>query len=51
MEKYLSGIKEPPKGRDLYECYDLETMKPDDDLCRLYDEVIKELNGYGINFK
>jgi hypothetical protein len=47
----LSGIKEPPKGRDLYECYDLETMKPDDDLCGLYDEVIKELNGYGINFK
>ncbi len=51
MKKYLSGIKDPPKGRDLYECYDLETMKPDDDLCGLYDEVIKELNGYGINFK
>lgn len=51
MEKYLSGIKDPPKGRDLYQCYDIETMKPDDELLKLYDEVVKELNGYGINFK
>jgi len=51
MEKYLSGIKNPPQGRDLYACYDLDTMKPDDELCQLYDEVIKELEGYGIRFK
>lgn len=50
QEKFLSNIKNPPGGRDLYECYDLQTMKPDDQLCRLYDEVIKELKGYGINF-
>ena len=51
MEKYMPSIKNPPKGRNLYECYDLETMKPDDELCKLYDEVIKELKGRGINFK
>ncbi len=51
MEKYLSGIKTPPKGRNLNECYDLETMKPDDELLKLYDEAIKELKDYGIGFK
>ena len=50
-ETFLDKIKHPPKGRNLYECYDLETMKPDDELCRLYDEVIGELKGYGISFK
>ncbi len=51
MEKYLDRIKEPPKGRDLNQCYDLQTMQPDDELRRLYDEVIGELGGYGIRFK
>jgi methylamine--corrinoid protein Co-methyltransferase len=51
QEKFLSHIKDPPKGRDLHQCYDLETMKPDDELRKLYDEVIKELKGYGLNFK
>ena len=51
QEKYLSHIKDPPKGRDLYECYDVETMRPDDELQRLYDEVIKELGDYGITLK
>ncbi|MHC4531043.1 MAG: monomethylamine:corrinoid methyltransferase [Planctomycetota bacterium] len=51
MESYMSGIKKPPKGRSLNECYDLETMKPDDELLKLYDEVIKELKNYGIGFK
>jgi len=51
QEKYLPHIKNPPRGRDLYQCYDLETMRPDDELKRLYDQVIKELKGYGINFK
>jgi len=51
MESYMSGIKKPPKGRGLNECYDLETMKPDDELLKLYDEVIKELKNYGIGFK
>ncbi len=51
QEKYLSHIKEPPKGRDLYECYDVETMRPDDELRRLYDEVSKELGDYGITLK
>jgi methylamine--corrinoid protein Co-methyltransferase len=51
QEKYLDTIKEAPKGRNLYECYDLETMTPDDELCNLYEEVIEELKGYGINFK
>jgi methylamine--corrinoid protein Co-methyltransferase len=51
QEKFLGTIKDAPKGRNLYECYDLETMTPDDELCKLYDEVIEELKGYGINFK
>jgi hypothetical protein len=50
QKKYLDHIKDPPKGRDLYQCYDLETMKPDDELRKLYDEVIDELKGYGIKF-
>ena len=51
MEKYLPNLKNPPTGRVLDQCYDLETMKPDDELAQLYDEVIQELKGYGINFK
>lgn len=51
QEKYLDHIKDAPKGRDLYQCYDLETMKPDDKLSKLYDEVIEELKGFGIKFK
>lgn len=51
MQKYLPNIKNPPKGRNLYECYNLDTMKPDDELNKLYDKVIKELKGYGLNFK
>jgi hypothetical protein len=51
QEKYLSSIKDAPKGRILDECYDLETMQPDDELRKLYDEVVEELKGYGINFK
>jgi methylamine--corrinoid protein Co-methyltransferase len=51
QEKYLDTIKDAPKGRNLYECYDLETMTPDNELCKLYDEVIDELKGYGIGFK
>ncbi len=51
QEKYLYQIKDAPKGRILDECYDLETMLPDEELCTLYDEVIEELKGYGIGFK
>jgi hypothetical protein len=50
QKKYLDHIKEPPKGRDLYQCYDLDTMKPDDELRKLYDQVIDELKGCGIKF-
>lgn len=51
QEKYLHSIKDAPKGRILDECYDLATMQPDDELRKLYDEVIEELKGHGINFK
>ena len=51
QEKFIHKIKDAPKGRNLYECYDIETMKPDDKLLKLYDEVIGELKGFGINFK
>ena len=50
QKKYLDHIKDPPKGRDLYQCYDLQTMKPDDELRKLYDQVIDELKGYDIKF-
>lgn len=50
QQKFLSGIKNPDKGRTLDECYDLETMKPDDELVRLYSEVIEELKSAGIGF-
>ena len=51
METYLSGIKHPPRGRILTECYDILTMRPDDELRRTYDEAIRELRGLGIRFK
>jgi hypothetical protein len=51
MESYLPGIKKAPKGRNLNECYDLETMQPDAELLKLYDEAVKELKNYGIGFK
>jgi methylamine--corrinoid protein Co-methyltransferase len=51
MEIYLDGIKNPPKGRILNECYDIRTMKPDDELRRTYDETIGELRDLGIRFK
>jgi methylamine--corrinoid protein Co-methyltransferase len=51
METYLGGIKDPPRGRILNECYDIRTMKPDDELRRIHDEAIRELSGLGIRFK
>ena len=51
MDTYLSGIKNPPRGRTLNECYDILTMRPNDELRRTYDEAIRELRGLGIRFK
>jgi hypothetical protein len=51
MEKYLPGIPKPAKGRTVDESYDLETMKPDAELRKLYAEIIAELEGFGIRFK
>jgi hypothetical protein len=51
QETYLSSIQDAPKGRILDECYDLDTMQPDDELRKLYDEVLEELRGCGIGFK
>jgi hypothetical protein len=51
MKTYSDGIKNPPKGRVLNECYDIHTMKPDDELRSTYDEVIGELRDLGIRFK
>jgi methylamine--corrinoid protein Co-methyltransferase len=51
METYVDGIKTPPKGRTLNECYDVRTMRPDDELRRTYDEATGELKELGIRFK
>ncbi len=51
METYLGGIKNPPRGRILNECYDIHAMRPDDELRRTYDEAIRELGGMGIRFQ
>jgi len=51
QEKFLPGIKDPEEGRTLEACYDMETMKPDAELSKLYEEVIEELKGDGIGFK
>jgi methylamine--corrinoid protein Co-methyltransferase len=50
MKIYSDGIKNPPKGRTLDECYDIQTMKPDDDLKKTYDEAVRELGKLGIRF-
>lgn len=51
METYEGGIKNPPRGRILNECYDIRTMRPDGELRRIYDEAVRELRGLGIRFK
>jgi methylamine--corrinoid protein Co-methyltransferase len=51
VEIYGGGIKNPPTGRILNECYDIRTMRPDDELRRTYDEAVRELEGLGIRFK
>ncbi len=51
MESYLDGIKNLPKGRILDKCYDIHTMKPDDELRSTYDEALRELGELGIRFK
>jgi hypothetical protein len=51
METYEGGIQNPPQGRILNECYDIQTMRPDDELRRTYEEAIRELRGLGIRFK
>jgi hypothetical protein len=51
MDTYVATIKNPPKGRILNECYDIRTMKPDEELRRMYDQVTRELWGLGIRFK
>ena len=48
---YLPTIKDAPKGRGMLECYDMETMQPDNELLQVYDDAIKELKGLGLNFK
>jgi methylamine--corrinoid protein Co-methyltransferase len=51
MESYFDGIKSPPMGRTLNECYDIRTMRPDEELRRTYDEAVRELGKLGIRFK
>jgi len=51
MEKYLDKIKDGPKGRTVDQVYDLDTMKPKDELLKLYDETVRELRDYGIKLK
>jgi len=38
-------------GRTLNECYDIRTMRPDEELRRTYDEAVRELGKLGIRFK
>jgi hypothetical protein len=51
METYEGGIKNPPRGRTLDECYEILTMRPDEELRKTYDEAISELKELGIRFK
>jgi hypothetical protein len=51
METYGGGIKNPPRGRTLDECYDILAMRPDEELRNTYDEAISELRELGIRFK
>jgi hypothetical protein len=51
METYEGGIKNPPRGRTLNECYDILSMKPDEELRKTYDEATRELRGLGIRLK
>ena len=51
LGKYEDKIKDAPKGKTVDQVYDLASMKPKEELVKLYGEVVKELAGCGVKLK
>ncbi len=51
MDRYLDRIRDAPLGKPLEQVYDLNTMKPKEELVTLYHETTKELGDYGIKLR
>ena len=48
IPKYEDRLMNPPKGKSLTECFDLETLKPTKEWQDIYDRVWKELGDLGL---
>jgi hypothetical protein len=51
LDKYIDKIKDAPKGKTVDQVYDLTSMKPKEELVKLYDEAVKELRDCGVRLK
>jgi hypothetical protein len=51
LEKYGDKIKDAPRGKSVDQVYDLTSIKPKEELVKLYGEVVKELAGFGVKLK
>ncbi len=48
IPKYEDQLKNPPKGKSIYECYDLKTQTPTPEYQAMYEKVRKELIELGM---
>jgi len=48
LTKYEPDISNPPIGKSVRECFDLNSLEPNEEYRNLYDSMTKELAGYGI---
>lgn len=49
--KYEAHLDSPPAGDRYQDCFDVATMTPSPEYARLYNEVKKEMEGYGLRFE
>ncbi len=51
VSSYEKDYAKAPKGKSFRECYDVTTVTPTAEYLGLYDNVVKKLEEYGIEFK
>ena len=48
LSTYESGIKDPPEGKPVTECYDLKNQTPDKEWEGIADKVAEDLRKHGL---
>jgi methylamine--corrinoid protein Co-methyltransferase len=48
---YEKNFRDAPKGKTFQECYDVDTLTPSDEYLKVFDKVIKTMEGLGFEFK